>query len=458
MENIKIVSEEEIIKMMIEEGCYRYKSETSGFQVISKNTSPYSYPSYVQSHGFIVGYKKNGDPKYFNLHTLDMNRKDFPVITQMIYEPNLPFGKVENEPLFNTAKPLDVKFPIEGKNNGRNVSIFWNHLEYLCGDVSQEIKEWVKDWLCDIFQNPNEKKGTALVFIGGQGCGKSIFFNVLMRKLLNGYHHLDDGKGFSERFNQELKGKLLINFNEGFATKSKLAEAKLKSFITESTFRIEGKGANSVTVLNPARAVFTTNSQFAINTVGDDRRFAVFRTLKRDFITPDYFDKFSMAIDNTEMLQKFMYELKTRDIESRLNIPPMTDAKEVQKVYSADKVQDWFEFIITTPRDYEVELTGSRSPIAGNYRNLLWNRYNDTERWMYKEHALESFLKFRGSSNINSTNKLFHALDALLRNQNEWSISNEAQRLKPGEGLGFGASKDIDKVQRIWVLRKNVNP
>jgi hypothetical protein len=215
MDNFIEVDIDEAVKMMIDEGSYRYKPENSTvFHVIDKELSLYSYTSYAKSHGFITGYKKNGKPDYLDLGTIPMSRKDFPVIKKLIYDINLPFGKVKDEPLINTAKLLDVKFPIKGNNNDQDVFIFWNHLEYLCGDVSQEIKEWVKDWLCDIFQDPNHKKGTALVFIGGQGCGKGIFFNVLMGKLLSGYHHHDDGKGFSEKFNLELKDKLLINFDE----------------------------------------------------------------------------------------------------------------------------------------------------------------------------------------------------------------------------------------------------
>jgi len=448
MENFIEVDIEKAIKIMIDEGCYRYKPEKGSFKVIDKELSSYDYTTYVKSHGFITGYKKNGKPEYLDLHTIDMNRKDFPVIKEIIYDINLPFGKVKDKPLFNTAKPLDVNFPIKSNNNNQDVSIFWNHLEYLCGDVSPEIKEWVKDWLCDIFQDPNKKKGTALVFIGGQGCGKGIFFNVLMGKLLSGYHHHDDGKGFSEKFNQELKDKLLINFDEGFASKSKSVEAKLKAFITESTFKIEGKGVNSTTVLNPARAVFTTNYQFAISTEDDDRRFAVFRTIKKDFITPEYFEKLLEAIENTKMLEKFMYELLTRKITSKLNKPPMTEEKKIQKVFSTNKVQDWFEFIITTPKDYR--LSSKRASSKCNLLKNLWYSNDENEKQMYKELAFDEFSKYSGSNgNINSTTKLFHALKSYLIGKNEWSISEEEKEINSG-GLVWGK----DKIKSLWILKK----
>ena len=441
-----------LVEKMINEGYYRYKPP-QGTSYMFNGETKWSYLEYAKTRKFIIGYQKDWTPKYFDLNTIDMDRKDFPIITRLIYDPNQPFGKVKDEPAFNTAKLLSPKFPINGINNAQDVSIFWKHLEYLCGDVSPEIKEWVKDWLCHIFQDPNNKKGTALVFIGCQGCGKGIFFNNLMSALLGEYYHYNDEKGYSGQFNLEIQRKLLINFNEGFATKSKASEAKLKSFITDPMFKFEGKGSNSYTVLNPARAVFTTNARFAMNTAIDDRRFAVFRTIRQDFTTPEYFDNFIKAINNRDMLEKFMYELTTRNIGSRLNITPMTEEKAAQKVFSADKVADWFEFIISTPRDYKVPL---KDNIQSRYNpdGYLWCRYEDNERWLFKENALESFLNHRGNNEgINSTNKLFTALRAHLGDHKEWGISNEVKRINSKSGFILNGK---DQNQRLWVLTKKV--
>ena len=439
------------VEAMIKEGFYRYKPP-KGSSVMFDGETTWPYTEFVKTRQFIINYKKDGSPKYLDLNTIDMNRQDFPIITKTIYDINRPFGKVKDEPVLNTAKPLTVKFPIESINhNTQDTSIFWSHLEYLCGDVEIEVKEWVKDWLCDIFQDPNNKKGTALIFIGGQGCGKSIFFDKLMSVLLGEYFQYADGKDYSEKFNQLLKDKLLLNFDEGFATKSKSSEAKLKSFITQQNLKIEGKGSNAIVIQNIARAVFTTNSRYAINTADDDRRFAVFRTIKRDFITQEYFDNIIKAIENKELLEKFMFELQTRKITARLNIPPITEAKESQKVYSADKIAEWFDYIITTKKDYQISLQDN-SQSSYNFFGYLWDEYTADMRVMHKENAFESFSKFRGNNeNINSTNKLFSALRDYLENHKEWNISNESRRLKLGMS---GFVKEEDRVRRAWVLRK----
>ncbi|MCL2440458.1 MAG: virulence-associated E family protein [Treponema sp.] len=438
---------EVFVKTMIKEGFYKYKP-LKGTSVMFDGETSWSYLEYVKTRQFITGYKRDGAPKYLDLNIIDMNRTDFPLVTKTIYDINRPFGKVKDEPILNTAKPLSVKFPIEGFNNSQDTLIFWKHLEYLCGDVSDDIKEWVKDWLCDIIQDPNNKKGTALIFIGSQGCGKSIFFDKLMFALLGEYFHYDNGKEYSEKFNLNLKDKLLVNFDEGFATKSKSSEAKLKSFITQPNMKLEGKGTNSTIIINPARAVFTTNSGYAMNTAGDDRRFAVFNTVKKDFITPEYFDRFLQAVENTELLQKFMYELKTRTITSRLNIPPVTEAKEAQKTYSASKIAEWFDFIITTKSDYEIPLKDN-SQSSYNFTGRLWDENTENQKVMFKENAFASFSSFQGKNDyIDSTNKLFSALREYLSNK-EWTISNETKRI-----TGFGFTYGNNNIQRVWVLKK----
>jgi len=438
------------IRSMIKEGFYRYKPP-KGSLVMSNGETTWPCTEFVKPRQFIVGCKRDGSPKYLDLNAIDMNRKDFPIITKTVYDINKPYGKIEGEPIFNTAKPLEVKFPVEAVNNDRDVSIFWNHLDYLCGDVSDETKEWVKDWLADIFQDPNNKKGTALVFIGGQGCGKSIFFDGLMSVLLGDYYFYNNGKEYAEKFNLELRDRLLINFDEGFATKSKSAEAKLKSFITQSKFKIEGKGSNGTTVFNPARAVFTTNSMYAVNTADDDRRHAIFNTTKRDFITQKYFNIFGEAITNRDMLAKFMYELMNRKITSALNIPPVTEAKEAQKVLSADKVIEWFEYIITTKSDYQ-EALNNNSQKEYNHFDYLWANNDKNERWMFGENGFKSFSEFHGrNDNIDSKNKLFTALKSRLESHKEWGISSETKRII-GRGFIFGENA----VQRVWVFKRKI--
>ena len=441
---------DDFVKVMIDEGFYRYKP-SQGASIMFNGEIKWLYSEFSKTRQFIIGEKKDGSPKYLDLNTIDMNRKDFPIITKTIYDINLPYGKVKDMPVFNTAKYLNPVFPIKANANIQDVSIFWKHLEYLCGDVPLDDKEWVKDWLSDIFQDPNNKKGTALVFIGNQGCGKGIFFDILMSALLGEYHHHADEKEYGGKFNTELRDKLLINFDEGFATKSKLFEAKLKSFITQPKFKIEGKGKDSITVLNPARAVFTTNSRFAINTANDDRRFAVFRTIKEDFATPEYFDNFIDAIGNRDMLEKFMYELTTRKIVSRLNKPPITDEKETQKIFSADKITDWFNFIISTPRNYQVPLEDNNQ-CGFNRDGYLWNNFKDNERCMFKESGLISYMNYPGNNEgINSTNKLCSALNAYLKDHKEWEILNETKRVEQKSGFNFGKE---NQARRMWVFRR----
>ena len=82
-----------------------------------------------------------------------------------------PYGRVDYEPLFNIAPPL----PLEPENTEADTSILWKHLKNLCGKVSQDMAEWVYDWLAYIWQNPDKKTKTALILGQNKGQAKGLF-------------------------------------------------------------------------------------------------------------------------------------------------------------------------------------------------------------------------------------------------------------------------------------------
>ena len=142
---------DECIREMLENGFYRFQTPSGTLFMSNDGETRYNPIAFAKGHGLILGYKKSGAADYLDLAAIPWNHEDFPIIKKTVYDINRPFGKVEGKPIFNTAKELEVEFPVKAAKNKLDTSILWNHLEYLCGNVSQDIKKWVKDWLCDIF-------------------------------------------------------------------------------------------------------------------------------------------------------------------------------------------------------------------------------------------------------------------------------------------------------------------
>jgi hypothetical protein len=159
------------------------------------------------------------------------NKEPWPIV-KIVKDPSLPFGKINNKPELNTFYYGDRTLP---KQTNKDTSRLWNLIDDMCGDHT----EWCKDWIADIFQHPNRKPGTALIFRGAQGTGKGTIFDVLMSKLL-GHAHLTTSRNlFGDRFNWEASGKLLINLNEGSWDQSRKDIGALKNFITDPEFYFE---------------------------------------------------------------------------------------------------------------------------------------------------------------------------------------------------------------------------
>jgi hypothetical protein len=282
-------------------------------------------------------YGKHGK----NLYLLDdlPDAEPFPLV-ELTVDFSKPYGKIDNEPYINIAPEM----PIKSENNNTDTKIFWAHIENLCGNADKETKEWIKDWLSDIFQNPMKKPGTALTFRSEEGTGKGLFFDNLMNKLL-GERHLSTSRAvFGERFNGEAKHKLLINFDEGSWDNSKSDIGSLKKFITDKTFSFEEKGKDVVLLPNYARTVFTSNASWIMKNDGS-RRFCMLNPIKENYATPEYFKNLFEAIENDGICKKFLYELETRIITHDLRTAPKTDEYYSQQEISYDYYDDFLNEI-----------------------------------------------------------------------------------------------------------------
>jgi hypothetical protein len=380
------MTEKESLKDTIKLGFYRTDTSDGG-SILTNGKIIKKYRDFADKYQHFE-HGKHGKV----IHLLDdlPDEEPWPYV-QLTVDFSKPFGKIPNQPLFNIAPPR----PIKSENNNKDTSILWKHIENLCGKVDQNTKEWVKDWIADIFQNPNKKPGTALTIRSPEATGKGSFFDILMRKLLGESHLSTSCNIFGERFNGDAKNKLLINLDEGSWDNTKADIGALKKFITDPTFHFEEKGKDRLSLPNNARLVMTTNASWVVKSDGS-RRFCMLNPCKEDYCSQEYFKKLFSTIEDDNIVKKFLWELEHRVITHSLNIIPKTEEYYNQEELSYDYYDDWLNEVLN---DESILVNGTIS---------LWNEFSENFKKCLPGLAVSSINNLCGVKL--TSNKLFRRL------------------------------------------------
>lgn len=157
-------------------------------------------------------------------------------------------------------------------------SPFINLLRHLCGDDgSDEVVNWILNWLAIPLQNTGTKMDTALIFHGHvQGAGKSFFFDRIMRRIYGSYA-LTLGQGqLVSQYNDWVEGKLWTVFEEIFESKDRFNHmGMIKQLITGDTIWISKKFLNGWMQDNYVNVVFLSNDLQPLSLEQTDRRHVV---------------------------------------------------------------------------------------------------------------------------------------------------------------------------------------
>lgn len=158
------------------------------------------------------------------------------------------------------------------------VELFLYYLRSVISRDDPNLFEWILTWIADIFQNPSEKPGTALVLVGQQGAGKSFLFEKVLRPIIGEPHFAKAGttERLMSKFNMHMSGKLMIQGEEVISSHRRTDAESLKDAITSSKRTIESKGRDSFEMIDYTRYGFTSNhTDNAVNIGIRDRRFTI---------------------------------------------------------------------------------------------------------------------------------------------------------------------------------------
>lgn len=233
-------------------------------------------------------------------------------------------------------------FSVEPIRDAGRYTIFRDHLLTNVCSGDRELFDWIFGWFAHLVQRPRERIGTALVFRGRMGTGKTKVGEVIGRLIADHYFLVDDPRYITGQFNAHMAACLLMQAEEAVWAGDKAAEGRLKSLVTSGTQMIEAKGVDPVRVDNYLRLIMTSNEDWVVPAGKEERRFAVFTIsdLARD--NHDYFAEMQQELE-AGGYEALLADLLDFDL-SRVNLRriPKTEALLEQKIRSLKHVERWW--------------------------------------------------------------------------------------------------------------------
>jgi hypothetical protein len=222
----------------------------------------------------------------------------------------------------------------------------WQRLKAHVHDVvasgNEAHSNYILNWLAFCMQHPDRRPEVALVLLGGEGTGKGILLNSVIK--LFGRHalHLVNQRQLTGNFNDHLKDALFIFADEAFFAGDKQSIGALKGMITEPTTVIEPKFVNAYTLPNYKKIAIASNENWAVPADADARRFAVFRVSDKRKGKFSYFKAIADELSSGGH-EAMLYDLQHRDISTfDPRHFPSTEALFQQKKLNFDEITAWW--------------------------------------------------------------------------------------------------------------------
>jgi hypothetical protein len=206
------------------------------------------------------------------------------------------------------------------------------HITEVLAGGSAASAEYILRWMAWTLQNPDQRAEVAITFRGEPGTGKGLFGREMAG--LFGQHGLHTGGSelLTGRFNLHFRDCCLLFADEVIWDGDKKAEAKVKTFLTEPTLAIEGKGKDLTSCPNMLHVIISSNSEWVVPAGPYERRYAVFDVADTYRQKEAYFAPLYAELDNggREAMLHDMLAMDLGDWHPRRNVPK-TDALNDQK-------------------------------------------------------------------------------------------------------------------------------
>tara|TARA_Y100000361_G_scaffold141903_1_gene147411 strand:- start:559 stop:2847 length:2289 start_codon:yes stop_codon:yes gene_type:complete len=224
------------------------------------------------------------------------------------------------------------------------------HLRTVWCDDDEHTYEYVVRWLAHATLKPWVKIGTALVLVGGEGCGKSMVVDAIGKVFGCHYLHIMDMEDMLGKFCSILEDKLFVFSDEAFWGGCKSLAGKLKGMITEPEVRVERKGFDCYYVNSYSNFIIASNNSHAVPAGEGARRWVCLGCSNRHQGDTNYFSKLKSTLcDNDYMGIKCLLHYFASDLDIENWIPqkvPVTNLLRAQKQNSYDSIELFWDAVL----------------------------------------------------------------------------------------------------------------
>jgi hypothetical protein len=299
--------------------CFVRISNTRGMQIMNKQELKTAYEH----------MKPIGKRSFIDTWLSDESIKRYECIDMLPPPRQIPYG------VYNTWEGFEAE-RIECKQIG-SANRFVSHVRNLFGKANGQ---YVLSYLASIVQKPASKTGVCLVCIGSQGIGKSTIFDCVMRRIIGekyfGFTNNPENDLFS-RFGELKNQKIMVCLDDFNVGSIKMNADPFKSFITGERVNYEQKGKQTISLLNCANYIMTTNKYDPVKLDSDDRRYAVLECSSKLVGNKKYFNRLYKYIedpDNIKAIYDFLCDFDTTKIDLARDRPMselFTDMKDLSR-------------------------------------------------------------------------------------------------------------------------------
>lgn len=255
-------------------------------------------------------------------------------------------------------------------------------LENLCSN-NEEYYNWLMDWIADMFQDPANPKGTAIILGGIEGAGKGTLANAIAH--IFGIHAsvVSNAKHLASQFNDMLMDSVFLFADEVVYAGNHEVANMIKAMVTEKKNTREAKFGAKEKVDQFLHIMMATNNDWKIAAGPESRRWFVLQVSQKNANNHEYFVAIKEQMENGGY-EAMLDEMLNRTVVSNLRWAPVTEELKVQRTMMQvqslyDSLPAWVAYVVDMENlgapDVDAEMDKAPGWPGRVNKAVLWECY-----------------------------------------------------------------------------------
>jgi phage/plasmid-associated DNA primase len=241
----------------------------------------------------------------------------------------------------------------------------------------ENIWKWFSQYIAQMFQHPDEKTNTVIVFKGLQGCGKNLIIDMIANGIIGEEYAVSTAnpeRVFFGTFNSLLGNKLLAVCNEAGNGLRECMD-KMKDIATSPTINVEKKCKDPIVFNNYVNIMATTNNLNPLDISIDDRRMVWIECDNKFVGNEEYFAPLVKICNSDEGVSSFYHyfkeEVKITIQNFQIERPITKEYMKLQKMNTPNPIKFLLEY---TGLDYKLYKKEENAVVK---RSMMYKSYVD---------------------------------------------------------------------------------